>query len=126
MKILGIDYGTKNIGLALSDDTQKLAFAYKTLNKLNLISELKEICDKEKIEKIIVGLPIGLSGEDTQTTELVKEFINNFKKEINIPVQTVDERLSTVQASRMENKNAQNSIDELSAQVLLQGYLDRH
>ncbi|MFH1610454.1 MAG: Holliday junction resolvase RuvX [Patescibacteria group bacterium] len=142
MKVLGIDYGTKNIGLALSDDTQKLAFAYNTLNKKSLLIELKDICNKEEVEKIIVGLPIGLSGEDTQTTELVLSFVKELEKELNIPIQTLDERLSTVQASRMENKNvhpvksatksrsakqfSRASIDELSAQIFLQAYLDKN
>lgn len=122
MKILAIDYGTKNIGLALSDDRAKLAFAYKTINDF---LELKEICNQEKIEKIIIGLPINLSGAKTKSTEMVFNFVKKLKKELNLPVEIVDERLSTVEASRLENKKAQNNIDELSAQILLQSYLDK-
>ncbi len=124
MKVLGIDYGTKNIGLALSDDTQKLAFAYRTLNRSNLIPELKDICDKEEVEKIVVGLPTNLSGEETKSAEMVFEFIKQLEEELKIKVEVEDERLSTVQASRLENKTAQN-IDELSAQIFLQAHLDR-
>ncbi len=120
-KILAIDYGTKNIGLALSDNEQKLAFAYKTISDF---LELKNICNQEKIEKIIIGLPINLSGAKTKSTEMVFKFVKKLKQELkNIPIETVDERLSTEQASKLENKNKKN-IDELSAQILLQSYLD--
>ncbi|MFH1456858.1 MAG: Holliday junction resolvase RuvX [Patescibacteria group bacterium] len=123
MKTLSIDYGTKNIGLALSDDSGRLGFPYKTLNNNeNFFLELSNICNKEKVEKIIIGMPIGLSGRATVTTELVKNFIENLKNKINIDMETVDERLTTVEANKMENKNKRN-IDELSAQVLLQSYL---
>ena len=125
MKILAIDYGTKNIGLALSDDRGKLAFAYRTLiNNKIIFSNLKKICEIENIKKIIIGLPIGLSGKNTQTTELALDFIKKLKQELNISVQTVDERLSTVQAGYLESKNKKN-INELSAQILLQDYLDK-
>jgi len=129
MKILAIDYGTKNIGLALSDDRGKLAFVYKVLTppvgrRVDVFDEIKKICEKEKVDKIIIGLPIGLSGKNTQTTELALDFIKKLKQELNISVQTVDERLSTVQAGYLESKNKKN-INELSAQILLQDYLDK-
>ena len=127
MKILAIDYGTKNIGLALSDDRGKLAFVYKVLTppvgrRVDVFDEIKKICEKEKVDKIIIGLPIGLSGKKTASTELVEDFVKNIKNKININIEVVDERLSTVQASKL--KNSQNNIDELSTQILLQDYLD--
>ncbi len=121
MKILAIDYGTKNIGLALSDDEQKLGFAYKTINNF---LELKNICEKEKVEKIIIGLPINLSGTKTKSTEMVFNFIKKLKKELDLPIETVDERLSTVEAEKIKTKKQKN-IDELTAQILLQSYLDK-
>ncbi|MBU4360430.1 Holliday junction resolvase RuvX [Candidatus Parcubacteria bacterium] len=122
-KILAIDYGTKNIGLALSDDEQKLGFAYKTINNNKIILKLKNICEAEDVEKIIIGLPINLSGAKTKSTEMVFNFVKKLKKELNLPIEMVDERLSTAQALRLENKNKKN-IDELSAQIILQAYLD--
>lgn len=134
MKILAIDYGTKNIGLAMSDDEQKISFAYNTLKSINsqqltvnkkVISDLQNICKLEKVERVIVGMPINLSGEKTKSSELVFKFVQELEKVLDIPVETEDERLTTVQASRLENKDARN-IDELSAQILLQAYLDRN
>ena len=163
MKILAIDYGTQNIGLALSDDSQKLAFTYSTLKpdtkyiapckepeeasqkRVNkrLAFEIDEICKKEGVEKVIVGLPINLSGGATSTTQQVKDFIKELKNFLDISVETIDERLSTVQAEkiypvkstkggfasqkfhRVKNKKNKN-IDEISAQILLQSYLDKN
>jgi len=136
MKTLAIDYGTKNIGLALSDDEGKIAFAYATINQQltinnkqkmadKVIEDIKKICELEKVETVVVGMPIGLSGKDTKKTEEVWEFVKNLQENLKIPVETEDERLTTVAAGRLQNKNARN-IDELSAQILLQGWLDRN
>jgi len=138
MKILAIDYGSKNIGLALSDDEQKIAFAYKTLNVgaycntplpnntriQKIISDIKNICEIEKVKKIIIGLPLWLTGDRSETTEKVFEFARLLEQGTGLPVETIDERLSTVQANKLENKNARN-IDELSAQILLAGWLEK-
>ena len=139
MKILAIDYGSKNIGLALSDDEQKIAFAYKTLNVgayrntplpnntriQKIISDIKNICEIEKVKKIIIGLPLWLTGDRSKTTELVFDFARQLEQGIGLPVETIDERLSTVEANKLENKNARN-IDELSAQILLAGWLEKN
>jgi putative holliday junction resolvase len=135
MKVLAIDWGEKNIGLAMSDDDRRLAFALTTLTvetchgaslqkKLKIVEDIKKICTLEKVERVIVGMPIGLSGNNTKKTEEVFEFVKQLEAELDIPVETEDERLTTVAASKFENKNARN-IDELSAQILLQGWLDR-
>lgn len=136
MKILAIDYGTKNIGLALTDVEGNFAFAYNTLrvetrrgaslqNSLSkTISDLKNICVKEKVEKIIIGLPVQLSGENSSATVAVSEFVKQLEQGIGLPVETIDERWSTEQAKKLDNQNL-NNIDALSAQILLQGYLEK-
>ncbi|MDD5290185.1 MAG: Holliday junction resolvase RuvX [Patescibacteria group bacterium] len=135
MKALSIDYGTKNIGLALSDDEGRIAFAYATINQQpttsnkqqtidKVIEDIKKICELEKVETVVVGMPLGLSGRDTEKTKEVWGFVKNLQENLKIPVETEDERLTTVAAGHLENKNARN-IDELSAQILLQGFLDR-
>jgi putative Holliday junction resolvase len=132
MKALAIDYGSKNIGLALSDDEGRIAFAYATIVVKDgeqgtgdkVIEDIKKICEIEKVETVVVGMPIGLSGKDTKKTEEVWGFVKNLQENLKIPVETEDERLTTVAAGHLENKNARN-VDELSAQILLQGWLDR-
>lgn len=134
MKILAIDYGTRNIGLALSDDEQKFAFPYNTLtvsrqqltvNTLDkIIKDIKNICQLEKVKQIVVGLPLNLSGDKTKTTDVVFKFVKKLEENLDVPVEVKDERLTTIQASHLLNKTARN-IDELSAQILLQSYLDK-
>jgi len=126
MKILGIDYGTKNIGLALSDDEANFAFPYTTINnQQSTINNIKEICEKEKVEKIIIGLPINLDGQETDTTQKVKKFILKLKANLDLPIETIDERLSTVQAHKLGANKKSANIDEVSAQILLQNWIDR-
>lgn len=131
MKILAIDYGARHIGLALSDDGQEFAFPYNTLNVgtrrgafSRIIEDLKNICKIEDVERIVVGMPINLSGERTKTTEVVFNFVKKLEKELDIPIDVEDERLTSVQAKKLQNRNAHNE-HELSAQILLQSYLDK-
>lgn len=122
-KILGIDYGTKNIGLAISDSEQRQAFVYGTLKlSLKFWEELKEICEKEKIDKVVVGLPIGLNGEYTQKTIEVINFTHLLAERTKLIVETEDERLSTIEGQKF---SAGHSRDESAARVILQSYLDR-
>ena len=122
-RILGLDYGTKRIGLAVSDTNQTQAFVYDTLIADNKTFEkIKEICTRELIDKIIVGLPLGLSGEYTEKTEEVICFIAELETRTKLVVETEDERLSSVEASK--NQNGQG-IDESAAQIILQRYLDK-
>ena len=123
-KILGIDYGTKNIGLAVSDTLQSQAFAYDTLRMSpKLLEEIKAICETEKIDKIVIGLPIGLSGNYSDKTEEVLQFIHILESTTKLIVDTEDERLSTVEAHKIQSGH---QIDEASAQIILQQYLDRN
>jgi len=122
-RILGIDYGTKNIGLAISDFGQKQAFVYDTLKMSGKAwEELMEICEKEKIDKIVVGLPISLNGEYTQKTEEVVYFAEELENQTKLLVETQDERLSSVEADKTGSGHGR---DEESARIILQSYLDR-
>ncbi|HPI67178.1 MAG TPA: Holliday junction resolvase RuvX [bacterium] len=137
MKILALDYGVKNIGLALTDVEGNFAFAYDTLrvetqnfaSLQKIIADLKNICAKEKVEKIIIGLPVQLSGENSSATVAVFEFVKQLEQGIGLPVETIDERWSTMQAHKISRDRSRpvraNNIDALSAQILLQGYLEK-
>jgi len=121
-RVLGIDYGEKRIGLAISDQGQSQAFVYDTLDAMfHFWEKLLEICDKEKIDKIVVGLPLNMSGNYTQKTEETVLFIEALEKQIKVPVETVDERLSSVEAKK---NGGGSGIDEQSARIILERYLD--
>ncbi len=135
-KALGIDFGLKRIGLSLSDDTQTIAFPFKyilneSLNKT--VSELKEIIDKENIGLIVIGMPIGLKGKQTEISLKIDEFIKKLKDETGeeIDVAVYDERFSSVQAQKslieqnIKRKKRKEKIDSVASTFILQSYLNK-
>ena len=132
MKILGIDYGDRKIGLALSDKDQKLASRLLTLENRsteNTIKDIKEIIVKEEIKEIIIGIPIGLKTESEQTQK-TKGFINDLSKEVNIPIETINEVFTSKMAeenllnSGIKRENFREVIDQEAARIILQDHLD--
>ncbi len=122
-KILGIDYGAQRIGLAISDESQRQAFVYDTLEvKRNTFERIREICEQELIDKIVVGLPLGLSGKYTKKTEEVTYFIEELEIKTEIIVHSLDERMSSLEADKTKNSHSR---DEESARIILQQYLDK-
>ena len=131
-RILGIDYGDTRIGLALSDRRRSISFPYKTLKNKNeafITDNIKNIIIEKDIEYLVLGLPIGLNGNDTQQTKKVRKFadiLKNFEK----PVYLHDERLSSVSAKKslvIENIKTgyrKDKIDVRAATILLQHYID--
>jgi putative Holliday junction resolvase len=123
-KILGIDYGNKNVGLAISDQNQRQAFVYDTLKvSQKLFDEIQEICHREEVDKIVVGLPLSLKGDYTDKTNETVCFIEELESRIKaVIVETEDERLSTAEASK---SGTGHEINQESARIILQTYLDK-
>ncbi|MCL5666822.1 MAG: Holliday junction resolvase RuvX [Patescibacteria group bacterium] len=123
MRILGIDYGEKRIGLAISDETQTLARELDILSPKEFWKSLNLLILNYSIGRIIIGWPLNLSGQETKKTEEVRKFKEKLEKLVEIPVGIGDERLSSVMAQHLtgEKKN----LDSLAAQILLQNYLDK-
>ena len=136
MRYIGLDLGTKTLGIAISDRTGLIASFYKTLefkeeDYNSLIEPLKEIINNEKIESIVLGLPknmnnsIGFAGERSLSFKKILE--ENF----DIPVNLEDERLSSVEANNLliegdlSRKKRKKKVDALAATIILQRYLDR-
>jgi putative Holliday junction resolvase len=131
-RILGIDHGEAKIGLAVSDKTQTIANSFKYLkNDNNLFDELEKIVNEKEISEIVIGLPLMLSGEDSIQTQKVREFKEELEQALNIKTEFIDERLSTSYAEKIlisgnvRRKKRKEKIDSLSAQILLQNYLDK-
>ncbi len=134
-KYLGIDYGTKRVGIAVSDDDKTFSFARRTLENKDiesLTSEIKEICHEEEVEKIILGLPVNMKGERTPWTKKVEAFSVFLKNTLNISVEFQDERLTSQMSyslfrdKKSEQKMTKCEIDEQSARIILQDYIDRN
>ena len=132
-RLLGLDLGSKRIGVAICDDHQSIATPFKTLNKESanqFIDELKLIIKENNIEGIIVGNPINMDGSLGPSSQSIKDVCKNILKEINIPLCLWDERLSTVGAFNLSNQLDVNvskkvkNIDKNAAAFILQGAID--
>jgi putative Holliday junction resolvase len=133
MRILAIDYGSARIGLALSDPTGTLARPLPFLpakGDVKLAREIAALATNEKAELILVGLPRNMDGSSGEAATKVQAFAACLNEATNLPIKFIDERLSTVQASRQLQEAGKNTrkqrgqIDSEAACVLLQGFLD--
>ena len=131
-KALGIDYGTKRVGLAETDDLQIIATRLTSVHSKDLKDYLIEYFNKNKVDTIVVGMPVRLDGRETNSTEAVKNFIKHLKKSFSDKnIIALDERFTskiasqTISKSGMNKKKRQNKelIDQISAVILLQDYL---
>jgi len=132
-RVLGIDYGDRRVGVAISDELQLTAQPLTLINRQNdtdLISEIEKITVAHDVEKIIVGLPVSLDGTYSSQTKKTQKFISRMRKSSDLPIEKWEERLSTLEAGKIltgvsKNKKKE-SIDIISAQLILQGYLDKN
>jgi len=136
-RILGIDYGERRIGLALSDPTATIAQPLPTLTrrigKRPPVSKILTIMSTNDVVEIVVGLPLTLAGEDSDWTRTVREFADKLHTRAGIPVYLIDERMTSVQAERSvrslglkkSQREQKERLDSAAALILLQMYLDR-
>ena len=132
-RIIAIDYGKKRTGLAVTDPMKIIASGLATIDTEQLVWYLKQYFAKEAVERILLGHPKRLDGSDNEITAKVEKVFGQLQKLFpGIPVQLVDERFTSKMAfqtmidSGLKKKDRQNKalIDEISATILLQGYLE--
>ncbi len=132
-RLLAIDYGKKRTGIAVSDPLKIIANGLTTVDTRELISFLKKYFNTEPVELVLIGMPKSLRNDDTHATPLVEKFIVLFKSTFpTIPILTLDERFTSKMAfqtmidSGLKKKDRQNKalVDEISATILLQGYMN--
>jgi putative Holliday junction resolvase len=136
-RILAIDYGERRIGVAMSDPSATIAQPLPTLirraGKRPPVSKILEIITNHEIEAVVVGLPLALSGEDTDWTRDVREFAQTLRTRSGVTVDLFDERMTSVQAERAvrelglkkTQREQKERIDSAAAMILLQMYLDQ-
>jgi putative holliday junction resolvase len=136
MRVMGLDYGTKTVGVAISDALGLTAQGIETINyvqhKQHEIYERLEALIKEyEVTKLVVGLPKHMNNSIGERGEASQSFARGLKKRFNLPVELEDERLTTVAAERMlvsadvSRKKRRTVIDKMAATLILQNYLDR-
>lgn len=134
-RILGIDYGKKRIGLAISDIMGIVAQPFNVIESKGIkndVLSVLQISKENNVSCIVIGLPVRLDTSEGEMTEFTKEFIEELKKQANgIKIDSIDERLSTLQAERMLTEEAnisrekrKNIRDKIAATFILQTYLD--
>jgi putative holliday junction resolvase len=132
MKILGIDFGSKRIGLAISDESLTLARELAILSPKEFWEQIDGIVSQESIERVVIGLPLNMAGGQTDSTRLVSEFADQLAEHTGVPQEFMDERLSSSMAESIapshgkSGKGKRKSLDSLAAQIILQNYLDKH
>ena len=132
-RLIGLDLGSKRIGVSICDEKQLIATPFKTINKTSakeLINELKIIIEENNIKGIIIGNPLNMDGSSSSSTQSVKDTSDNIEKSIDVPICLWDERLSTVGAFNLSSQldvnvsKREKKIDENAAAFILQGAID--
>ena len=132
-RLIGLDLGSKRIGVSICDDKQLIATPLKTINRNSLedlVDELKIIINENDIKGIIVGNPLNMDGSSGRSAQSVKDTTENIEKNLDIPICLWDERLSTVGAFNLSSQldinvsKREKKIDENAAAFILQGAID--
>lgn len=130
-----MDYGKKRTGIAVTDTNKIIATGLETIASESVIWYLKQYMQKEAVEKVLIGYPLNMDDSDTHATPLVEKFIRNFQKVFPaLEIEQVDERMSSKMASqaisamglKKKDRERKELIDEVSAVILLQEYLENH
>lgn len=133
-RVLAIDYGSKRVGLAVTDPLQIIATGLATVHSTEVISFLEKYCREEEVEKFVVGEPKKLDNTPSQSAEMIDNFVTHLHRKFpEIPVERIDERFTSViakqaiLASGKKKKSRQDKslVDTVSATLILQTYLER-
>ncbi len=136
MRYLGLDLGSKTLGIAISDPSNTIASVLKTLrfsdeDYQSLIEPLKEIVNENKIQQIVLGYPLNMNGTVGMRAEICLNFKKMLEEQLDVSVVMEDERLTSVISNQiliqadLSRKKRKKKVDGLAAQIILQSYLDR-
>lgn len=133
MRVMGIDYGDVRIGIALSDLLGITAQGYEVIDRRKVRDAVKRICEiaqAEEVERIVIGLPRNMNGTYGERAETSRVFAKEIESATQLPVELIDERLSTVSAQRIllegdvSRAKRRKVVDKIAAAVILQSFLD--
>lgn len=135
MKIMGLDFGTRTIGIALSDDSKIIAggyenFRYKEGDYETCYNHLLEIIKEKKVDEIVIGMPYHMNGDKSEKIEIIEKFSKELSKRSKIKVNGIDERLTTVLANNymlqadISRAKRKKVIDKVSSVIILEDYME--
>jgi putative Holliday junction resolvase len=134
-RIVGIDYGRRRVGIAVTDSLKIIANALTTVEAKDIFKFLKEYVAKEPVEAFVVGMPVNLNNEDTDATPDVRRFVVQLKKDFpDLPVHLMDERFTSKMALKTlieagttkKFRRDKGNIDKVSAAIFLQEWINHH
>ena len=133
MRILAIDYGSKRMGIALSDELKMIAQPLEYIPAepfADFLQRLKQLLKEKEVELVLVGVPRNMNGSYGPAALKVQDFVAVLRNSVAVPIKTWDERLTTVQANRyliagnVRREKRKEKVDQMAAAILLQSYLD--
>ena len=136
MKIMGLDFGTKTVGVAISDESELIAQPYDTIVRARITklrqthAAIERIISELGVGKVVIGLPMNMNGTEGERAEATRDFAANVARRTGLPVELWDERLTTVEADRILEETGvaisarKEHIDKMAAAIILQNYLD--
>jgi len=133
MRILAIDHGSHRIGVAISDELKMIAQPLEFIPAkpfLDFLARLTQLLREKEVELILVGLPRNMDGTLGPAAQKVQEFVATLRSNVNVPIKTWDERLTSAQANRIliqgnvRREKRKEKVDKMAAAILLQSYLD--
>ena len=131
---MGIDYGNARIGIAFSDWLNIIANAYEVYHRVDLDTDMQHFEDlikQNSVDHIVIGLPLNMAGEEQEIAQQTREFAGLLKDKFNLPITFIDERLTSSEAEDILKRAGydwrarKQMLDAVSAQIILQEYLDR-
>ncbi|RKZ25714.1 Holliday junction resolvase RuvX [bacterium] len=128
---IGVDYGEKRVGIAMTDELGKIPMPYKTVDKKDAMKVLQELVREYEIEGIVVGYPVSMKGERGKSARKVEEFVGKVKK-LGVRVELWDERLTTVEAERIMRElgrkpsREKEKVDMVAASLILESFLRKN
>ena len=126
MRYLGVDYGERRVGIAVSDEEGKIAFPQRTVSVRSMreaVAAVRSVVKEQRVATVVVGMPAGLGGRDTMQTKRVRAFIRVLQRGLSVPIETENELLTTRLAVAAGGKKELR--DASAAAIMLQSYLDK-
>ena len=124
MRKMGIDFGTKKVGIAFSDDSGRMAFPHGVIpNDNNFLSAVVSLIESKSVAEVVIGHSLDKEGNENKVHELVKQFITDLTLNVPVPIHLEPEQFSTQQAVKLQGRNDQT--DASAAAIILQSYIDK-
>ena len=129
-RVIGIDWGARRTGIAITDESREFVFVRPVVVALNsddLVEKITQIINSEKVSGVVVGLPLRMDGTESDTTQNVRAFVSALEKHLNVPICMLDETLSSASAQesmgRVRVRDIKQNLDSESARVILENAL---